>query len=82
MSQSGKIADEFTLSVDDIKDGNGDFPCPKCGVTLSPDDLTSNTFSSDNLPNGDVLIHCEKYGANVTLKPPRKCVKEKPEPCQ
>ena len=71
MSKSGKV-DEFTLSVNDIKDDNGDFPCPKCGVTLSPDDFTSNTVDSKELRNGDVLIHCLKCGAKITLKKPKE----------
>jgi phage terminase large subunit GpA-like protein len=26
-------------------DGTGDFPCPKCGVPISPDDETDDTYS-------------------------------------
>lgn len=25
--------------------GSGDFPCPKCGVRMTPDDQTENTYS-------------------------------------
>ena len=26
-------------------DGNGDFPCPKCGVIIAPDDPTEEKYS-------------------------------------
>lgn len=26
------------------KDGKGDFPCPKCGSTISPDETTEETY--------------------------------------
>jgi hypothetical protein len=36
----------YAYTVDLTKiDGNGDFPCPKCGAAISPDDTVEETYS-------------------------------------
>ena len=39
-----KLLLEYKVNLAKI-DGSGDFPCPKCGVRMSPDDQTENTYS-------------------------------------
>lgn len=34
----------YTLDLTKIE-GSGDFPCPRCGITISPDDWTEETYS-------------------------------------
>ena len=35
---------KFTVDLTKIE-GEGDFPCPKCGITISPDDETEKVYS-------------------------------------
>ena len=53
-------------------DGNGDFPCPKCGVIISPEDETEDvyiileeTVRNDALE--EMLIQCNKCGNQIRL---------------
>jgi len=53
-------------------DGNGDFPCPTCGVTLSPEDETEDVYtiieekvSNDSLE--ELLIQCNACGSQIRL---------------
>jgi transcription initiation factor IIE alpha subunit len=39
-----KLLLEYKVDLAKI-DGRGDFPCPKCGVKMSPDDQTENMYS-------------------------------------
>jgi uncharacterized membrane protein len=61
----------FTLDLSRI-DGKGDFPCPCCGVSISPDDESDNIYSIvDTKVNGDTLeelvIVCNKCGSKIRL---------------
>ena len=45
-------------------DGEGDFPCPRCGVNISPEDETNETYSiletrSENGALKEVVIACK-----------------------
>ena len=53
-------------------DGNGDFPCPKCGVTISPEDESEDVYiileekvTDDVLE--EMLIQCKKCSAQIRL---------------
>jgi predicted RNA-binding Zn-ribbon protein involved in translation (DUF1610 family) len=53
-------------------DGNGDFPCPNCGVMISPEDTTEKVYTIvDTRVNGDDLeeltIQCNKCGSKIRL---------------
>jgi predicted RNA-binding Zn-ribbon protein involved in translation (DUF1610 family) len=53
-------------------DGNGDFPCPNCGVTISPEDETEDVYSilEENVRNGvleEMLIKCNKCKSQIRL---------------
>lgn len=61
----------FTIDLSKIE-GDGDFPCPRCGVTISPEDESENTYTIvDTKVNGDSLqeltIQCNKCGSKVRL---------------
>ena len=61
----------FTLDLSKI-DGKGDFPCPSCGVAISPDDESDNIYSIvDTKINGEKLeelvIQCNKCGCKIRL---------------
>ncbi|MEM2937110.1 MAG: hypothetical protein QXJ63_01015 [Candidatus Bathyarchaeia archaeon] len=53
-------------------DGDGAFPCPKCGVVISPDDETEEIYrivdtkvKGDNL--AELIILCNKCGSTIRL---------------
>jgi hypothetical protein len=53
-------------------DGNGDFPCPVCGVTISPEDESEDVYVIlEEKVNGDVLeemvIQCNKCSSRIRL---------------
>lgn len=53
-------------------DGNGDFPCPNCGVMISPEDTSEKVYTIvDTRVNGDDLeeltIQCNKCGSKIRL---------------
>ena len=53
-------------------DGNGDFPCPQCGIVISPDDPTEEKYSvleSKVNQNGldEVVILCNSCGSHIHL---------------
>lgn len=62
----------FTIDLATIE-GSGDFPCPQCGVTISPDDQTEDTYtiidtkvnSAQNLE--ELTIQCVKCGSKIRL---------------
>lgn len=52
--------------------GKGDFLCPGCGVKISPDDETENTYSILELKVKrsvleEVLMCCNRCGSNINL---------------
>ncbi len=61
----------FTVDLTEIE-GEGGFPCPKCGVTISPDDETEKVYSiletkvkDDSLE--ELIILCNKCGSEIHL---------------
>jgi transcription initiation factor IIE alpha subunit len=53
-------------------DGDGAFPCPKCGVIISPDDETEEIYKIlDTKVNNDelteLLLLCNKCGSKIKL---------------
>jgi len=61
----------FTIDLSKI-DGKGDFPCPHCGVVISPDDETEEVYIIlDTKVHGESLeeltIQCNKCGSKIRL---------------
>lgn len=61
----------FKLDLKKI-DGEGDFPCPKCGVTISPDDVSEETYrilevKSRGKRLEKLVILCNKCGSIIHL---------------
>lgn len=53
-------------------DGDGAFPCPKCGTIISPDDETEETYQivetvvkNDEL--AELVLSCKKCGTRMKL---------------
>ncbi len=53
-------------------EGSGDFPCPRCGTTLSPDDETEETYTilgsrvnDDGLE--EIAIQCNRCSSHIHL---------------
>jgi predicted RNA-binding Zn-ribbon protein involved in translation (DUF1610 family) len=63
-----------TYAVDLTKTkGKGEFKCPKCGIGISPDDMTENTYTIlDTVMKGDslekIVLKCNKCGSEIHLK--------------
>ena len=52
--------------------GKGDFQCPKCGVTISPDDETDEVYTVLEKKFGrkyldELVIQCQKCGSEIWL---------------
>ena len=61
----------FEVNLTKIQ-GDGDFPCQKCGVSISPDDESEEVYCvqetivrNDNLE--EVFIKCQKCGSTIRL---------------
>lgn len=61
----------YTIDLAEI-DGDGAFPCPKCGAIISPDDETEEVYQivetkleGDNL--AELIIQCNKCGSTIRL---------------
>jgi predicted RNA-binding Zn-ribbon protein involved in translation (DUF1610 family) len=68
-SMKNKIA--YTIDLTRI-DGDGAFPCPKCGTLISPDDETDETYhivetkvKNDELT--ELILTCNKCGTTIKL---------------
>jgi RNase P subunit RPR2 len=68
-SMKNKIA--YTVDLTRI-DGDGAFPCPKCGTVISPDDETDETYhivetkvKNDELT--ELILTCNKCGTTIKL---------------
>jgi predicted RNA-binding Zn-ribbon protein involved in translation (DUF1610 family) len=73
-AQRGKQAKQILMTELDLTkiEGNGDFPCPNCGVTISPEDETEDVYTileekvkDDALE--EMLIQCNKCGSQIRL---------------
>lgn len=53
-------------------DGNGEFPCPECGATISPDDCAEEVYSIleikvHNQGLEELVIRCNKCTSQLHL---------------
>jgi len=53
-------------------EGNGDFPCPKCGAMISPDDESEEVYAIvDTRMRGDTLeeliVTCKKCNSKIHI---------------
>ena len=53
-------------------DGSGDFQCPRCGATLSPDDTTEETYAileTKVNSNGldEIVVQCKTCASQIHL---------------
>lgn len=61
----------YQLNLTEIQ-GEGDFPCPHCGVIISPEDETDNVYRIvDTKVNGqdleELVIQCNKCKSKIRL---------------
>ena len=61
----------YTVDLTKI-DGDGAFPCPKCGSIISPDDESEETYQivetkvkNDEL--AELMLTCNKCGSTIKL---------------
>jgi hypothetical protein len=73
-TQKGKQTKQMLVSELDLTkiDGNGDFPCPNCGVIISPEDETEDVYTilKEKVRNDaleEMLIQCNKCGSQIRL---------------
>ena len=74
VAQKGKQTKQMLVSELDLTkiDGNGDFPCPTCGVTISPEDETENVYTiiEEKVRNDaleELVILCNACGNQLCL---------------
>jgi hypothetical protein len=61
----------FTIDLTKVK-GRGDIKCPKCGVKISPDDKTENSYAIlETVMKGESLdriaLQCNKCQSHIYL---------------
>jgi predicted RNA-binding Zn-ribbon protein involved in translation (DUF1610 family) len=61
----------YTIDLTQI-DGDGSFPCPKCGTVISPEDETEKVYKIVNtkVVNDELVelvINCGECGSNIKL---------------
>ena len=61
----------YTVDLTKI-DGDGAFPCPKCGVIISPDDETEEIYQiidtrTKNNELTELVLLCKKCGSKIKL---------------
>ena len=68
MSKKGIV---YTINLTEIE-GDGSFPCPKCGTVISPEDETEEIYKivdtkivNDELV--ELVINCGNCGSNIKL---------------
>jgi len=68
---TAKKSAAYTIDLTKI-DGDGAFPCPKCGAVISPEDETETLYKivdtkviNDELV--ELVIMCTKCGSNTKL---------------
>ena len=73
-ANNGKQPKQDTITVLDLTkiDGNGDFPCPSCGVKISPEDESEEVYTIiEEKVNGDILeelvIQCNTCSCRIRL---------------
>ena len=71
MKKAAVKKNEYTIDLTKI-DGDGAFPCPKCGTVISPDDESDTTYEIvDTKVSGDdlesLMLTCKKCGTTIKL---------------
>jgi predicted RNA-binding Zn-ribbon protein involved in translation (DUF1610 family) len=67
------VKKNMTYTIDLTKiDGDGAFPCPKCGTLISPDDETEEMYQivETKVRNDDLeelVLTCKKCGITIRL---------------
>jgi predicted RNA-binding Zn-ribbon protein involved in translation (DUF1610 family) len=66
-----KLLLEYKVDLTKIE-GSGDFPCPKCGVKLSPEDQAENTYSIKEIKTRrdrleEIVIQCHRCESLIRL---------------
>jgi len=61
----------YTVDLTKI-DGDGAFPCPKCGVVISPDDETEEIYTIvetkvENDELAELILMCNNCGNKIRL---------------
>ncbi len=73
MMKKAAVKKSVMYTVDLTKiDGDGAFPCPKCGAIISPDDETDEIYQIvDTKVNGirleELVLQCNKCGSTIRL---------------
>jgi predicted RNA-binding Zn-ribbon protein involved in translation (DUF1610 family) len=73
MMKKAEVKKNMAHEIDLTKiDGDGAFPCPKCGSVISPDDESEETYhivdtkvKNDEL--AELIILCKKCGTAIKL---------------
>jgi predicted RNA-binding Zn-ribbon protein involved in translation (DUF1610 family) len=73
MMKKAEVKKSMAYEIDLTKiDGDGAFPCPKCGTVISPDDESEETYhivdtkvKNDEL--AELLITCKKCRTTIKL---------------
>jgi len=73
MMKKAAVKKSMAYTVDLTKiDGDGAFPCPRCGTIISPDDETEETYQivqtkvkNDEL--AELILMCNKCGSTIRL---------------
>ena len=74
IAQRGKQTEQVLVTELDLTkiDGDGDFPCPNCGVIISPEDETEDVYTivEETVRNDaleEMLIQCNKCRSQIRL---------------
>jgi predicted RNA-binding Zn-ribbon protein involved in translation (DUF1610 family) len=73
MMKKAAVKRDVTYTIDLTKiDGDGAFPCPKCGTMISPDDESEELYQiietkvkNDEL--AELILTCNKCGSTIKL---------------
>ena len=78
MKKLSKRESEYTVNIVAIE-GDGSFPCPKCGMSISPEDETENNYQiletkvvGDDL--SELVIACGKCKSTIKLTGFQQCI--------
>jgi len=74
VAQKGKQMKQVLVSELDLTkiEGNGDFPCPNCGVSISPEDESDDVYTilEEKIRNDaleELVIQCNKCSSRIRL---------------
>ena len=71
MKKPEKKAQEYSVNLATI-DGDGSFPCPNCGLAISPDDESEENYTIVdtkviNNELSELVVSCGKCGSTIRL---------------